>query len=197
MDIQYTITFYSPWHCGSGLSAGADLDALVIKDANNLPYVPGRTIKGLVREALTEIISFQKETTTKKETEEKQINTILEPIFFSNATLNEQESKAIIAHDASEHLYQKVSSTAIDDQGIAKDHSLHETEVVVPCEVVGQLLHFPDENNEETLKALKILVDALLYIKRLGANRNRGLGRCEFKITSPEVFKKLAEGGQS
>ncbi len=34
--INYTITFYSPWHCGSGLSAGADVDALVVKDENGI-----------------------------------------------------------------------------------------------------------------------------------------------------------------
>ena len=51
--IKYEIEFFSNWHCGSGLAAGADVDALVIKDNNGLPYVPGRTLKGLLREAAT------------------------------------------------------------------------------------------------------------------------------------------------
>lgn len=51
-NIKYTIEFYSQWHCGSGLSAGADVDALVVKDKDYMPYVPGKTIKGLVREAV-------------------------------------------------------------------------------------------------------------------------------------------------
>ena len=51
MDITYTIEFFSYWHCGSGLSAGADVDSLVIKDAKGMPFVPGKTIKGLIREA--------------------------------------------------------------------------------------------------------------------------------------------------
>lgn len=45
MDIKYKIEFFSNWHCGSGLAAGADVDALVVKDCNGLPYVPGKTIK--------------------------------------------------------------------------------------------------------------------------------------------------------
>ena len=49
MDITYTIEFFSYWHCGSGLSAGADVDSLVIKDAIGMPFVPGKTIKGLIR----------------------------------------------------------------------------------------------------------------------------------------------------
>ena len=49
--IKYEIEFFSNWHCGSGLAAGADVDALVIKDQEGLPYIPGRTLKGLLREA--------------------------------------------------------------------------------------------------------------------------------------------------
>ena len=53
--IKYEIEFFSNWHCGSGLAAGADVDALVIKDNNGLPYVPGRTLKGLLRDAATNL----------------------------------------------------------------------------------------------------------------------------------------------
>ena len=53
--IEYTITFLSDWHAGSGLSSGAEADAVVIKDSNNLPYLPGKTIKGLVKDALLDL----------------------------------------------------------------------------------------------------------------------------------------------
>ena len=51
MRIDYSIEFFSYWHCGSGLAAGADVDELAIKDGDGLPYVPGRTVKGLLRDA--------------------------------------------------------------------------------------------------------------------------------------------------
>lgn len=57
-NIRYTIQFYSPWHCGSGLSAGADLDALVTKDKSKMPYIPGKTLKGLIREAVEDYASL-------------------------------------------------------------------------------------------------------------------------------------------
>lgn len=60
VDIKYKITFFSNWHCGSGLAAGADVDELVIKDSNKLPYVPGRTVKGLLREAANMLSQFKK-----------------------------------------------------------------------------------------------------------------------------------------
>ena len=47
-----TITFFSWWHAGSGLGRGGDADALVIRDATGLPYLPGKTVKGLLRDAV-------------------------------------------------------------------------------------------------------------------------------------------------
>ena len=32
-NLKYSIQFYTNWHCGSGQAAGADVDALVVKDA--------------------------------------------------------------------------------------------------------------------------------------------------------------------
>ena len=58
MDITYNIDFFSEWHCGSGLSGGATTDALLIKDKHNLPFIPGKTIKGLLREAVEDILSL-------------------------------------------------------------------------------------------------------------------------------------------
>ncbi len=60
---MYKITFHSEWHCGSGLTSGSDLDALVVKDADNFPFVPGKTIKGLLQEAAMELFGekFKKE----------------------------------------------------------------------------------------------------------------------------------------
>ena len=57
--INYSIQIYTYWHCGSGLAAGADVDLLPVKNKKGLPYVPGKTIKGLVREAADTICSLQ------------------------------------------------------------------------------------------------------------------------------------------
>ena len=70
MDIKYLIKFYNEWHCGSGLAAGADVDLLVIKDKNGLPFVPGKTMKGLMREAATDIVSFSQKEENRLELEQ-------------------------------------------------------------------------------------------------------------------------------
>ena len=48
-------------------------------------------------------------------------------------------------------------------------------EVVVPCILYGDILNVPEAIEAEMKNALK-------YIKRLGQNRNRGLGRCTITI---------------
>ena len=180
MDIKYKIKFFSNWHCGSGLSAGADVDLLVIKDKNGLPFVPGKTIKGLVREAMLDIKEFEgyegkqinidKLLGKKNEKDDEEMQS--GELFFYNATIPESIAEEIIGADAASYLYTAISSTAIEEDGVAKDHSLRRMEVTIPCELEGIIHGVREENEKDIEKALK-------YIKRLGQNRNRGLGRCD------------------
>jgi CRISPR/Cas system CSM-associated protein Csm3 (group 7 of RAMP superfamily) len=47
--ITYYLTFNTPFHCGTGLRS-ALIDRTVVRDHNDYLYVPGSTIKGVVRE---------------------------------------------------------------------------------------------------------------------------------------------------
>ena len=46
--VDFSILSY--WHAGSGQGRSAVSDALVQNDRNGLPFLPGRTVKGLLRE---------------------------------------------------------------------------------------------------------------------------------------------------
>lgn len=180
MDIKYKIQFHTDWHCGSGLAAGADVDALVVKDKDGLPFIPGKTIKGLLREAIEEIRGYQG-----KACDGAFINTFgyfkdkeemaRGESFFTNAELCQQERNTIIANKAERFLYRSIASTAIGENGIAKEHSLRKMQVVVPCALYGEVKDVPESMIDELMNAFK-------YIKRLGQNRNRGLGRCTISI---------------
>lgn len=178
MNIRYKIEFHTDWHCGSGLSAGADVDALVVKDQNNLPFVPGKTIKGLVREAMEDMLSLSGDVNADKVSlfikafgATSEDSKKMGCVFFSNAELTKDEIAIIKDNNAARFMYRSISSTAIDDSGIAVDHSLRKTQVVVPCTLHGVIIDVPEDLQNDVLLAMK-------YIKRLGYNRNRGLGRC-------------------
>ncbi|MDR3038733.1 MAG: hypothetical protein LBV21_05555 [Candidatus Adiutrix sp.] len=51
MRFNLEITFLSDWLVGSGLSDGARADAGLARDARGLLYLPGRAIKGALRES--------------------------------------------------------------------------------------------------------------------------------------------------
>lgn len=181
--IDYTIEFFSFWHCGSGLAAGADVDELVIRDEDGLPFVPGRTVKGLLRGAAV---------TLRRMDPQRFSEAFIDEVFgssgdedghrqkgaasFTNATLDERG--AIIAENLQEGLYSAIASTAIGDDGIAKDHTLRKIEAVVPCTVHGKIYVLPEmsDSYRDNLKS------CMAMVKRMGTGRSRGLGRCEFRI---------------
>lgn len=190
MNIHYKLEFFSYWHCGSGLSAGADVDLLTIKDEDGLPFVPGKTIKGLLREASETLaalapdkypVSDVIEKIYGKANDSKSPEPILQGCaFFSNAGFPKEDKDFILKNKYTQNLFTSVSSTAIDDAGIAEEHSLRRTEVALPCVLVGEVLNLPEDGG-------KLMYDSMAFVKRLGANRNRGLGRCRFTVTKTEV----------
>ena len=173
--IKYEIEFFSNWHCGSGLAAGADVDALVIKDRNGLPFVPGRTLKGLLRDAATNLSVDNEIVSTIFGVSGDEDGHKTGCSFFGNATLPPAEYQYIVENGLSPHLYQTFASTRIDENGIAKDNTLRKIETVVPCKLEGEILNVPDD-------AEKTIEDAMCFIKRMGTGRNRGYGRCKISI---------------
>lgn len=198
-NIKYKIEFFTDWHCSSGLTSGSDIDLLVIKDRDNFPFVPGKTIKGLLREAIEDIILLRScyanntevvaaiqnifgnkcdLTSTQNEASDK---TIKGYSYFTNAELSPCIRAAIKQEELSSYLYRRLSSTAINDCGVAKKHSLRKIQTTIPCELYGEI-----HDIEESFTPL--IISALKSIKRLGYNRNRGLGRCNFTIIERDTI---------
>lgn len=167
MKIPYTITFLDYWHMSSGLSGGTRVDNMVVKDDDNLPYVPGKTIKGLAREAAELIDSDMTKTIFGKE-EYSEIKS-----YFANATMSKQHRTHIIQNRLQPYLYDEIASTKIAENGIAEDNTLREIEVVVPVTLEGYV-----EVNNPTQEELTLIKNSLMMIKRMGLARSRGLGRC-------------------
>lgn len=168
------------------------MDATVIKDKQNLPYVPGKTIKGLIREALSEMQEVNDDISPKEigsilgvekreESEpDKVIITEAGAAFFSNAELPEVEKQEVV-QELSDFLYRNIASTQIQKgTGVAKPNSLRILEVCIPLTLEGEITGI--KNSDQYL----LLTNALKWIRHLGVNRNRGLGRCKFEV-EPET----------
>jgi CRISPR/Cas system CSM-associated protein Csm3 (group 7 of RAMP superfamily) len=186
--IIYKIQFHTFWHASSGLSGATYADLLVNKDENEFPYIPGKTLKGLLRGAAQSIFSLHPELVSKEFIEdvfgEKPRQKALDEetptkealSFFSNATLSSllQES---IGKPEKDLLYQVVTSTKIDKSGQADNGSLRQMEVTIPLTVYARIEQFPDKEGYE-----KELQTCMQFVKKMGLNRSRGLGRCQLTI---------------
>lgn len=170
MTLKYEVKFLDYWHLSSGLSAGAKLDSTVVKDKDGLPYLSGKTLKGLVRE-MAELLKEESFVKSCFGDEGQDMGIC----YFSNATLPSTVSKEIKEHNLQERLYDVLASTKIGEKDIAVTNSLREIEVVVPISLEGYIDDVPTEYKEQLIASLKM-------IKRMGLNRNRGLGRCEITV---------------
>jgi CRISPR/Cas system CSM-associated protein Csm3 (group 7 of RAMP superfamily) len=183
MILKYQIEFLSEWHIGSGLGAGAESDATILVDANGMPYIPGKTIKGLLRDAMNDINEVQSGKISEQdilevfgqESELKQGEELKRgKAYFSNATLEDNEYKAIVSNRLQDYLIKNIASTAINPYGVAQDNSLRTQEVCMPMTLNGSI-----EVEETYLEKIKL---AIQWLRGVGVNRNRGLGRCKMTI---------------
>lgn len=182
--IKYTITFLSDWHIGSGLGSGADADSTVLKDKNDFPYVPGKTIKGLLKDALLDISELQPGHAPRDLIDEifgYQSDTLENArshqgtVFFSNATVAMEEQN-IINNDMKPFLYRQFASTKINKNGIAEQGSLRTIEVTIPMIVEGYI------SGEFTTDKQVLIEKGFKLIRSIGTLRNRGLGRCKIEL---------------
>ena len=186
------------WHPGTGHGAGSALDALTHRDARGLPALPGRTVKGLLRDAMQRAaqLGWLQEardvhrlfgwrpgsTTTSTATDaagEQRPGDIPAAgcLRVSDATLPEDVAAYLAAHpDLIGGLYRSHFGTAVDTAtGTAREHSLRGMEVVVPLALEASIEVLP---NTQPPAAWETLLDvALPLLDRLGAYRNRGMGR--------------------
>jgi CRISPR/Cas system CSM-associated protein Csm3 (group 7 of RAMP superfamily) len=182
--IDYTVKFLTDWHTGSGLTSGAEADAVVIKDRDGFPYIPGKTMKGLFADAFRDFQSLS----TDKFTEESynslfghmdENTKVTSPgsLFFSNVCLPKSERLAI-GVDHLDYLYRNIASTAIEaTSGVAKASSLRVMEVCIPITLEGYIQAANDTEEQ-------LIAQLAKYVRNIGANRNRGLGRCSIKTES-------------
>lgn len=182
--LLYQIEFFNYWHSGSGLSGSTYADSIVKKTERNLPFIPGKTVKGLLRHAAERIYelntgffdqNFIKDVFGQRSDDEKAKKEDEGKAFFTNALLSEELTEKILESPLSENLYTVLSFTQIDEHGQASDGSLRQLEVTIPVTLYAAIEHFPEKYEKEIQHCMN-------WIKEMGQNRNRGLGRCKFSL---------------
>lgn len=182
----------SYWHAGTGAGQGALLDSVVEKDKLGLPYLPGRTLKGILRDAvyrwegfggykdmagqgsITELLfgvwgDEGKETT--------------QGIVRVGSAEMERDFRQAIEHHSERsqlvsYLYTEYFSTAIDSKtGTAVEKSLRGVELVIPMDLYADISLL--DHTDISLDVFALLEQAFPLVQAVGKQKNRGLGRTE------------------
>ncbi|MEM0992520.1 MAG: RAMP superfamily CRISPR-associated protein [Bacteroidota bacterium] len=183
--LNYKIEFFSYWHTSSGLAAGTASNLTVLKDEDNCPIIKGRTLKGMLRDAADNLIQLSNGEVVsedfinevfgvgEEEASSKSDYAAASSCFFTDALLSEAVVQHAKKNRLQRHFYTTLHSTAIAENGIAKQHSLRSLEVCVPLTLYAQIREFPAAYEAE-------MECCFQWVKRMGLNRHRGLGRCQF-----------------
>lgn len=184
---------------GTGEGWGGVIDSDVVFDDTGLPYIPAKRVKGCLRESaleITEMFEFSK-------LDDKISGYIKElfgdvgnirsgPLEFSNCylkdyTLNREwldwARDTYIGIFSKELVLKTFTSikqyTAIEKEGIAKEHSLRTFRVLKKGNVFFGKVSFSNESDTDLLQFLAFSVKNMRY---LGTNRNRGMGSIQCKL---------------
>lgn len=193
-----TVEFRDYWHIGSGRGQGKHLDAVVDKDTEGLPFVPGRMLKGLLRDAMrrleawgnTGVASDDADVSTRElfGGEDAGLSTPTRHdtspgfIFVGDARLPEDLRCWLSQTDQisqRQSLYRQIFSTAINEAtGGARENSLRGIEVVIPVTLSAHL-EIQGKSPDAVITRIK---RALPLIQAVGAHRSRGLGRAHLSL---------------
>ena len=180
-----SIDIQSYWHPGTGRGSGYHLDAITHTGADGLPRLPGRTLKGLLRDAL-----FRAETWGWPESPPGTTEALFGPrgdgihtrpglLRFSDASLPQEVSAYLADGEGAQlvpGLYREHFSTAIDSAtGVARQHSLRGMRVLVPLSLEATVSEVPGVAPVADWQSH--LAVCFCLVTAVGAHRSRGFGR--------------------
>ncbi len=191
------------WRAGTGRGGGASTDSLVHRDADGLPCLPGRTVKGLLRDAVyraerwayvdtgtTERWFGSRVFETNADSDEpiSRLSTKAGALIVSDAVVDKAVSDYLVYlknNDPDEfkkllgEFFHTVAATAIEHHSSsAKNKSLRTLEVTIPLTVSATLDVF-DEIQPNWRAQLR---RCLPLIQAVGSSRTRGLGRVQVTL---------------
>jgi hypothetical protein len=185
----------SCWRSGTGEGRSAMLDATCLRDEGGMPYVPGRHLRGLLKDSIRtlEILGVMeaKEATVwlfgengftdngaERPTARQKTQEGL--VWVDSAVLPAAETEWLRTRQAASNaLFATVRSTAIERKlGTTLEGSLRSEEVAIPLMLEAPFGACRALKNGEREALVELVRDGATLMRGIGSKRNRGLGRC-------------------
>jgi CRISPR-associated protein Csx10 len=208
--IQIKLT--SDWHIGCGAGIPGDIDSLVQKDKDGIPYIPAKTLTGIWRDAC-ELLAFGLDDGKENGTWQKWVDYLfgeqpalaeggeaietspipaalsIRPAYFSQPLREILNSKPNIKNALT---FVKPGISIDVKSGCAKEEFLRFEEVVrsgakleAECE-----LTLPVKKDQKEA-AYAFLVAGTKFVERLGGKRRRGTGKCQLVIKHEDIKYRI------
>jgi len=202
LKLSFQIQFQSKWHTGSGEGSFL-LDRLVKRDARNLPYIPGSTLKGIVREnceKLSRTLSFPSPSDPHHSNPHapgafEPLKGIASPIdrlfgnkyeganiFFRNATLETDPGYQLNLEQSRSCRYRILKTT--------REKHLFSTECVIPLSLETSIDAYHDDlvslDADYPPYAYCLLLAGIMQIEYIGGDKSIGSGRASIEFSSIE-----------
>jgi CRISPR/Cas system CSM-associated protein Csm3 (group 7 of RAMP superfamily) len=200
-ELNLKLTLLSDATLGRGDGVAGLVDIEVQHDPQGLPYLGGRTLKGLLGAECDDIVFLlSKSNSSQSELWQKTANRL----FGDSGALNSGEaimhvSPATLPQDLRQAIAQDIEKesenvkraeildmlttlrrqTAIDEGGAPRKESLRTLRLIIRNISLTAQLIFTSEPNESDLSLLAATVMAL---RRIGTGRNRGRGRIKAEL---------------
>ena len=205
---KLTITLLSDWHIGSGTGIPGGIDRLIQRDAHNLPYIPAKTLTGILRDGCELVVAGLDEGQTGRWHE------WLEYLFGSQPPLEAQGTEktpipaalSIRSAHFPKSLQQALNGkrelqaaltfvkpgVAIDpNSGTAKPDYLRFEEMARSGSYLEAEYALPLMDDSQTRTAQALLLAGATVAERIGAKRRRGAGKCEIKLAGLDLTELL------
>ncbi len=200
--LKVTIKLESDWHIGSGAGRPGDVDRLVQRDRNGLPYIPGKTLTGIWRDAC-ELVALgldngdengiwhqwvdylfgEQPALSEVELEHhpRPAKVSVRSAHFSDEFVRAIDDKPILKDTLT---FIKPGISIAPDTGSAKEDCLRFEELArggavleTTCEI-----DFTNANEKEQRTAYVLLLAGTKMVERLGGKRRRGAGKCQLQV---------------
>jgi CRISPR/Cas system CSM-associated protein Csm3 (group 7 of RAMP superfamily) len=212
VSLTIKITNLSSLLLGSGEGWSASIDTDLSYDTYGFPYFPARRLKGLLRESAQEALEMlhkcQIHDLTQSDLEEcfgKKGNIQTADVSFSNLYFEDYHlfvpwlkwafknfSGVLSSQELLSTMTEIRMQTAIEKDGIAREGSLRSCRVLRPGYTFQGVITVRNENP----KLIKLLTLSCLNLRRVGSNRNRGLGEvsCNLYREGKELKSDIIKG---
>lgn len=199
MGAELRIEFVSDWHIGTGRGLPGGVDALVARDPDGCPCIPGKSLTGILRDSAENLASqlggdwpsFVNELFGDQPGEGGNANPERpRPALISIrlAQLPQRVREVFAGADTTAQLLAKElttvrSSTSIDEFGVARDDTLRSVEVALAGLTLSAPVRFGG-SMADSIEAKYFVAAAARLIDVIGGKRRRGLGRVQVRLFS-------------